>query len=581
MKIVCDSCSTKYSIADEKVRGKVFKIKCKKCGHIIVVKGAEDTGAPSTGHPASGFDQKETRVFDYSGQDGGGEAVWHLVIGGEQVGPMSPADVRARWQAGEIDAETFSWKEGMGDWQRLADIDELNAAVQGAGAAPADPAAAAEPQALFGSSGGAAGGGGGDLFGGGAGGAEAGGDLFAAAAPAGGDFGAPASAAMPSARRSLPKDDLFAGSGGGDAFAGAGGGAGGGSVPEVKSMTAQRNENSVLFSLNNLAALASNEGSRSPMANPSFKSGGGTEGSGLIDIRAMAAMTLKPGGPSGPGASNASSQADDLPVFGASSFAAPAGGVLLPSMPQPQSNKLIIMLAAVIGVLLIAAVVIVVVVLKSNKTVPTVAAVNPQTLQPTQALPTPSLPPNPVTPNPATPIPVATNPDAEVAATEPATPPTAKPEETRTVKATKPDRHHHEVATAETRTTAKAPASPQTKTEKCDDMGCALDPSMPCCKKKPAVVKGGDDNLPETLTASDIKSGIAAVKGRASQCGAQHDGSGIVKVKFSINGSGQVTTAKASGPNAALNSCLEKAVKGAHFKRWQGPSISVTYPFAM
>src|SRR5580693_608771 len=39
MKIVCDSCGTKYSIADEKVRGKVFKIRCKKCSHIIVVRG--------------------------------------------------------------------------------------------------------------------------------------------------------------------------------------------------------------------------------------------------------------------------------------------------------------------------------------------------------------------------------------------------------------------------------------------------------------------------------------------------------------------------------------------------------------
>ncbi len=41
MKIVCDSCGTKYSIADDKVRGKVFKIRCKKCSHIIVVRGGE------------------------------------------------------------------------------------------------------------------------------------------------------------------------------------------------------------------------------------------------------------------------------------------------------------------------------------------------------------------------------------------------------------------------------------------------------------------------------------------------------------------------------------------------------------
>ncbi len=46
MKIICDNCATKYSIADEKVRGKVFKIRCKKCSHIIVVRGAEQEAPP-------------------------------------------------------------------------------------------------------------------------------------------------------------------------------------------------------------------------------------------------------------------------------------------------------------------------------------------------------------------------------------------------------------------------------------------------------------------------------------------------------------------------------------------------------
>src|SRR5262250_3381832 len=107
MKIVCDNCATKYSIADEKVRGKVFKIKCKKCSHIIVVKGQELT----TETPA-GFDQKETRVFDYSGFEGKqqqGEAqadpIWHLVIDKEQVGPLTVGELAQKWAAGEIDAE--------------------------------------------------------------------------------------------------------------------------------------------------------------------------------------------------------------------------------------------------------------------------------------------------------------------------------------------------------------------------------------------------------------------------------------------------------------------------------------------
>ena len=47
MKIVCDNCATKYQIADEKVSGKAFKIRCKKCSHIIVVNkgGGEASSA--------------------------------------------------------------------------------------------------------------------------------------------------------------------------------------------------------------------------------------------------------------------------------------------------------------------------------------------------------------------------------------------------------------------------------------------------------------------------------------------------------------------------------------------------------
>jgi predicted Zn finger-like uncharacterized protein len=38
VKFSCSKCETKYSIADEKVRGKVLKIRCKKCENIIVVR---------------------------------------------------------------------------------------------------------------------------------------------------------------------------------------------------------------------------------------------------------------------------------------------------------------------------------------------------------------------------------------------------------------------------------------------------------------------------------------------------------------------------------------------------------------
>src|SRR5579871_6325454 len=110
MKIVCDSCGTKYSIADEKVRGKVFKIRCKKCSHIIVVRGGESGGAEATAAPAS-------------------EGGWHLVIDGEQVGPISDADVRTKIERGEVKGDTYTWKEGFADWVKLSAVPEFAALV--------------------------------------------------------------------------------------------------------------------------------------------------------------------------------------------------------------------------------------------------------------------------------------------------------------------------------------------------------------------------------------------------------------------------------------------------------------------
>src|SRR6476469_9037788 len=101
MKIVCDACQAKYSISDDKVQGKVFKIRCKKCSNIIVVRGG--AGAAESA-PAS--QEKDTRVYDYGYEGGGGgdaaaggdsDAVWHLVINQDQVGPMTVAEVESKF----------------------------------------------------------------------------------------------------------------------------------------------------------------------------------------------------------------------------------------------------------------------------------------------------------------------------------------------------------------------------------------------------------------------------------------------------------------------------------------------------
>src|SRR4051812_7173977 len=229
MKIVCDACQAKYSISDDKVQGKVFKIRCKKCSNIIVVRGGAGAAEPAPA-PAQ---EKDTRVYDYGYEGGdhapaGDESVWHVVINQDQVGPMTAVEVQQRYSAGEIDSETYIWREGFADWLPLAQVDTF-AALAAVGAAGTGPGAAS---ARGGGSEAVA-----SMFGGGEdpGSARSDpGDLFAAA----------------SANAARHDDD-------GDLF---------GSKPATSpsnqagaKLRGERNENSVLFSLNNLAQLASDK----------------------------------------------------------------------------------------------------------------------------------------------------------------------------------------------------------------------------------------------------------------------------------------------------------------------------------
>lgn len=644
MKIVCDNCSTKYSIADEKVRGKVFKIKCKKCSHIIVVKGTEGADA---GAPAQGFDQKETRVFDYSGFEGEGsgaaaaaggapDAIWHLVIDRDQVGPMTAAEVEAKFRAGEIDADTYAWREGFADWLRLGAIEEF-AALTGGAAPAASPLAGADPF------GGANGGmtspttrsDPADLFGGAAAGADdAGAGLFADAAPplaaaADDAAGVFASSAAPPLSSRRGGDDLFAGGG---AY-----GAAEAASPrvEVKPMTGQRNENSVLFSLSNLAALATEApkaGGASGGPTPGFTSGGGSDGSGLIDIRAMAAMTL---GAKADPAGKSSSSVDDLPVFSPSSFAAPAAGILLPTVtPAQKQNKVIYALIGLVGVLAIAAIVMVVVLVKgSDKTAPgggggaEVAGGIPSEGEPSKSAPptpgtgagaagspgaavagSPTAPPAPSAPSGGE----ATSPSpAGEAAKVPAV--AANDREDRSERSSSRDRDRSSRPSSTSSSRDSRPTSssssgasrPGRDTEneeedsgssksssgtKCDEVACLVDSSLPCCKKSGSAASRSSSSSSSAssgeggyrLSRSDIVAGIGSVRGRVMACNDQYKVPGTVMVKITIDNDGSVANAEVTGKFAGTptGSCVENAVKKARFKKFDGAKMIVNYPFA-
>ena len=108
MKIVCDACQAKYSIADDKIQGKAFKIRCKKCSHIIVVKpGGEGATASSSASAAAPEAATRAPAAEASAAEQG---VWHVVVDGEQVGPLTESEVKDRLRAGKINSDTLVWK---------------------------------------------------------------------------------------------------------------------------------------------------------------------------------------------------------------------------------------------------------------------------------------------------------------------------------------------------------------------------------------------------------------------------------------------------------------------------------------
>ncbi len=53
MRFVCDSCRAQYMISDEKVGPKGVKVRCKKCGYVILVKKADANGHGASAHTAN------------------------------------------------------------------------------------------------------------------------------------------------------------------------------------------------------------------------------------------------------------------------------------------------------------------------------------------------------------------------------------------------------------------------------------------------------------------------------------------------------------------------------------------------
>ncbi|MFP2930329.1 GYF domain-containing protein, partial [Pyxidicoccus sp. 3LG] len=162
MNFTCDNCQKRYSIADEKVRGKTVKVRCKNCQNVITVEGpAEEestrvvsladveriraqersladpaasapaaaapvtTAAPVTRAPAAAlqtpWDDEPTRAAPMKATG----SPWFVMVRNKQEGPLDEGALREMVATGTVSGRSFFWQQGMADWKRGSDVPEL------------------------------------------------------------------------------------------------------------------------------------------------------------------------------------------------------------------------------------------------------------------------------------------------------------------------------------------------------------------------------------------------------------------------------------------------------------------------
>ena len=165
VKIACPSCSARYAIPDEKIEGKVAKIRCRKCSASIEADGrttpatvrlaAEGVVADEVA-AASAPDAAASAPDAAEGAAEVPAGLYSVDLGESDQRNMSLSEIVEAYNNGDITAETYLWADGMADWQPLGEVAEIVDALHAAAesdaaveAAAAAPVAEAAPEPVF------------------------------------------------------------------------------------------------------------------------------------------------------------------------------------------------------------------------------------------------------------------------------------------------------------------------------------------------------------------------------------------------------------------------------------------------
>ncbi|MBW2224554.1 MAG: hypothetical protein JRF54_10130 [Deltaproteobacteria bacterium] len=373
-------------------------------------------------------------------------------------------------------------------------------------------------------------------------------------------------------------------------IAGFGGGAVGASTPQR--MTGQRNENSVLFSLTNLQQLASRGGTpaeAAPLAASQVSVSTGApaavEGSGLIDIRALAKSTT-------PGTKTAPSQAvDDLLAIGTGGGASLGTPLLGPApLDTSDSSRWLWIGGAAIAVLAIVGAGVGVGMVLGGSEDDALEITTATGQEPSEPMP-------------------GSN-EVATAAQAPADPPedalaVAEPIEAATIE--EPTEAEIQAPAAQKRTSSSSRRRQRTSRSSSSSSSKSTASAKPAPKKRSSnnldalmdEVVGGSSpskskqttrsssssssSLPDAPTRNDVKTALQGVSGAVKSCKKDSGGTAAVSVVFSGK-TGRVSSARVtSGPfkGTAVGSCIASAAKRARVPRFKQSSFKVTFPYRL
>ena len=125
MKHTCEHCTQRYDIPDEKVMGKILKVRCKTCSGVMSVMGPqiisnEEQRPPTLTGVKPYKPNGEAQNLEIQGR------VWWCGIGGRAHGPFRVEELERLIERGDVHARTRMWRNGMSSWMRISESPSLS-----------------------------------------------------------------------------------------------------------------------------------------------------------------------------------------------------------------------------------------------------------------------------------------------------------------------------------------------------------------------------------------------------------------------------------------------------------------------